>query len=401
MNTNPDLSPRLRLLITCCQVNPSEEDIKTIQDLICDLKFNGSDWNDLSILAHQHGIFPLFYRTLKLNALNLVLPETMSELKSAYMIIAQRNILMSAELIHITKLLNKNDIEAIAFKGPSLAQIAYGDITLRQYVDLDILVNKDQVYEAGKLMSDNGHHSILPLTILRNAVCLDTAKDFSLMSEKSAVHTELHWHLFEKRFRNKFTNPNFSTKYQNCIINNTSIKTLANEMLIVYLCLHGSKHGWERIEWICDIDRLVRAQNINWNKSIEFSKQLHSVKTFHLGLGLSRQLFYTPLPEKIQKNIGSKEILTLISLTKDRFQVLHNNEKHFEHIKNNFFYQIKLMDTSVEKITYLMNTIFKISIIDCQTFILPERLKFLYIFLRPFRLILGYSKRIFGDRLSA
>ena len=50
--------------------------------------------------------------------------------------------LMSAELIRIMKLLEKNDIKALAFKGPVLSQMVYGDITLRQYVDLDVLIRK-------------------------------------------------------------------------------------------------------------------------------------------------------------------------------------------------------------------------------------------------------------------
>ena len=40
------------------------------------------------------------------------------------------------------KLFEKYDIQALAFKGPTLAQNAYGDITLRQFGDLDILIRK-------------------------------------------------------------------------------------------------------------------------------------------------------------------------------------------------------------------------------------------------------------------
>jgi hypothetical protein len=50
-------------------------------------------------------------------------------LKIAYTQIAQRNMMMSAELLKIMQLLEKNQIESLAFKGPSLAQMAYGDIT--------------------------------------------------------------------------------------------------------------------------------------------------------------------------------------------------------------------------------------------------------------------------------
>jgi len=45
-------------------------------------------------------------------------------------------------------LLEENGIEALTFKGPALAQMAYGDTSLRHYSDLDILIRKEQPKQA-------------------------------------------------------------------------------------------------------------------------------------------------------------------------------------------------------------------------------------------------------------
>jgi hypothetical protein len=66
--------------------------------------------------------------------------------------IAKTNMLMTAELIAVMKLLKDNEIEAIAFKGPTLSQMAYGDITLRQFSDLDILIDQKDIYKASKIL---------------------------------------------------------------------------------------------------------------------------------------------------------------------------------------------------------------------------------------------------------
>jgi len=153
------LSPELKFLIDCCQTEPSENDITFILSYPSTI-----NQQLLTNMALRHGILPLVYKIIKnldsnhtesqsdslrssLNAEHLTLNAFLSKLKTQYMIIAQRNMLMSAELIRIMQLLEKNSIEALAFKGPALSQMAYGDITLRQYTDLDILVKKEDIYK--------------------------------------------------------------------------------------------------------------------------------------------------------------------------------------------------------------------------------------------------------------
>jgi len=54
---------------------------------------------------------------------------------------AARNVFLTNKLFEILNLFKKNDILALPFKGPVLAESVYGDLSLRQFVDLDILVH--------------------------------------------------------------------------------------------------------------------------------------------------------------------------------------------------------------------------------------------------------------------
>ncbi len=401
--TKSHLSDELLFLIACSQVAPSQNDIHFIFSYLNDEHLEP---NALIALSNQHGILPLVYKTLKkiieddlssssLNAQRSTLNAFLSKLKTHYMIIAQRNMLMSAELIRIIQLLEKNNIEALAFKGPALSQMAYGDITLRQYSDLDILVDEGNAYRAGKLMLENRHTSVLPLSILSNKTCLHTAKDFSLMSESGAVHTELHWRLFEKKYNISLLSCAVENKCQTVKINGKIIRTLQNELLLVYLCLHGAKHAFERIEWICDIDRLIRSSEINWEAAIAIAEQSHAKRSFYLGLSLAHHLFQTPLPSEIITYIDTDKIQTLEALTLKKLSEKDNQRSDFQKNRETFFYQVKLFDNISDILRFYFSTFFKISTNDCQTFVLPENLKFLYIFLRPVRLISNYTQKIF------
>ena len=390
---SPELiSKEIRFLIACAQTNPTEED-KTF--LIRTIQHSTFDIQHLTAHASRHGILPLVYKTLKnLSTSHYSLEQLLADLKSAYSQIARRNMLMTAELLKIIRLLDEHDIQALAFKGPALAQMAYGDITLRQYGDLDILVDASDAYKAGKLMSENGHTPVLPLSILSNKTCLHTAKDFSLLS-KSGVHTELHWRLFEKKYNIQLLSCATEQKCQGVTINGKRIQTLQNELLLVYLCLHGAKHAFERIEWICDIDRLIRSSEVGWNHTVTLAEQSHSKRSFYLGLSLAHTLFRTPLPETLVTAIQNEGIRQLQTFTLEKMAARKSDRSDFEKNRETFDYQSKLFDTRIDKLRFRFSTFFKVSTTDCQTFNLPEHLKFLYIILRPVRLFWNYTQNIF------
>jgi len=147
-NTNPStthLNNELKFLIACCQTEPSEKDINFIHSY---LNAERSTMKALIPLVNQHGILPLVYKIIKnlsqgddphssrntshvtLLELNSDTPVVktkegcstlLSELKAHYMSIVQRNMLMTSELIRIMYLLRENNIEALAFKGPTLS----------------------------------------------------------------------------------------------------------------------------------------------------------------------------------------------------------------------------------------------------------------------------------------
>ncbi len=390
-----NISDDLKFLIACCQVEQSDADTDFILNSISEK--DEEQLQNLISLSIRHGILPLVYKTIKgisTHDESTIPPAFLANLKSNYMGISQRNMLMSAELIRIMKLLQENHIEALAFKGPALSQMAYGDITLRQYVDLDILVDEADAYEAGKLMHENGHIPSQPLSILSNKTCLHIGKDFSLMS-KGGVHTELHWRLFEKNLNISLLSCASEQKCQTVSINGNAVKTLQNELLLVYLCLHGAKHAFERIEWICDIDRLIRSSEVDWNTAVSIAEQAHSKRPFYLGLSLAHTLLHTSLPENLLLSIEDETIQILHILTLTQMTNKKIDRSDFKKNKETFKFQSKLFDTKRDMLRFRLSTFFKISTGDCKTFMLPENLKFLYIILRPIRLTWSYTQKIF------
>lgn len=400
---DPQLNDNLQLLLNCCKTNPNDEDIDFIISCIVPfqnaLEVQHSHYNIQSLitLSSSHGILPIVYKTLKsLSKSNPSLKKILSEIKPLYMSIVQRNMLMTSELIRIMQILEANNIHALAFKGPTLAQMAYGDITLRQYSDLDILVDEKDLFNAGKIISASSYAPDVELEYLNNQTLLEISNDLGFHHSSNNTYIELHWKLFQKKLSTTLDKHTFTSNPTVVNIQGNRIKTLQTDLLLVYLCRHGSKHMWERIEWITDIDRLIcQCNTIDWNAVWHYSQTMKSINTLLLGLSLSKELFNTPFPDTIITEINKRhkiEHLKTHTLTRIN-QTLSKQNSGITAMLQQFAYHAKLYDSFGDKVKYYISSIFKVTRADILNVNLPRYLSFLYIIIRPFRLANKYLTR--------
>lgn len=215
--------------------------------------------------------------------------------------------------------------------------------------------------------------------------------DLGFFNQINGVLIELHWKLFREKIGQHLSFDQISENKQSIKINGKSLSTLSSEMLLAYLCLHGAKHAWERLEWICDIDRLVRSEtDLDWDKTIHIAKEMDTHTTLYLGLALSHTLFRTPLPKSVKLSTQTERIRTLVSKTVNLLNGPLAKNDGYAKYSTIHMYQMDLLDTKFKKLKHLFSTYFGISRNDCQSFPLPSSLKFLYLFIKPFRVIGKY-----------
>lgn len=397
-NFNDELNNELKFLIACCHTDPSEEDKKFINNTIQNSKFS---IQNLLALANAHGILPLVYKTIKkINTDHLLESHNdfLSALKAHYMSIAQRNMLMSAELIRIMKLLEGNGIEALAFKGPVLAQMAYGDITLRQYGDLDILIRPDDLYKGVEILEQNGYASAYPLNKQQFKSYSDIAHDYALINQKNYISVELHWRLLSDDFMVDIDTINFFKDTSKVTIQGINLNTLQLEELIIYLCIHGAKHQWERLEWLVDIAYLTHTQSINWKRLSELTYQIHSEKMVMSALFLCHNFLKTDFPHQIEMHFQEPVIQNVSKKLQIHFV------KHFSDSLNTSvqtktisMIQLQLLHGVKNKFLFLTSLI-KPTQLDYLSYPLPSSLTFLYYFIRPFNIMKRWSGKLSGKK---
>lgn len=339
--------------------------------------------------AFRHGTLPLLYRTLKNLQEHSLLPlndpstETfLRDLNYHYLSIARQNMLMSAELIHFIQLFKMHKIDVLAFKGPTLSQLAYGDITLRHYGDLDILVHKKDFRKIATLMRERGYSSRYPIeTFIGDKVMFEMNNDCPFYDRERGLSIEIHWDFFRKlALSTEVFSPWENT--ETVTINGRNIQTLSRETHLLYHSLHGAKHIWERLIWIVDIDRLIRnTSDLDWERIITMAKKTGAEKMFFSGLALAHRYLHTPLPTSILHRCGEFKFEAFITHVESE---LIRSDPASEESLAKLFHVIALRDNFYYGTKTFFEFLFRPGINERRSIILPDSLFGLYWIIRPF-----------------
>jgi hypothetical protein len=111
---------------------------------------------------------------------------------------------------------------------------------------------------------------------------------------------ELHTELTLRYFPRGLDLAKLVERRESVQIAGRQILTFSPEDTLLLLCVHGSKHFWERLGWIADIAALTRASRpVDWAIVMERARKWGIRRMVLLGAGLAEQLFDTPLPDEV------------------------------------------------------------------------------------------------------
>ncbi len=157
------------------------------------------DWEAVGRLSWRHGVLPLLARGLGALSPGAVPPKALVGLRARYLERSQRAMLMTGELLGMLGALEEAGIAAIPYKGPVLAAQAYGNVSLRQFRDLDILVAPGEVDRAEAVLAARGYRHATPPTEIERRLLRRVSCEFELVRDDGSM-VELHWQLFGHYF---------------------------------------------------------------------------------------------------------------------------------------------------------------------------------------------------------
>src|SRR5262245_38819553 len=153
----------------------------------------GLNWDYLVSKASDHGLIPLLHKHLNQQVRHLVPVALQTKLKHDSVANSQAVLRLTGRLLEIQKAFADNGISMASFKGPLLSQLAYGEIGLRQAGDIDMLVARDRVEPARRLLESLGYEMSRPLTTAQFSSHARFHCEMTFTRDEQSTIVDLHW----------------------------------------------------------------------------------------------------------------------------------------------------------------------------------------------------------------
>lgn len=376
--------PELELLLGCARTDVDDERANRIRALAqSNLK-----WERILRVAHKHRLLPLLYWQL-----NNICPELVPEphfgfLQDHFKINTARNLCLTDELCKVLKLFEAHDISAIPFKGPALAASVYGNLALRQFSDLDIMIQRKDVAQASEILALQGYNKQHDLTITQETAFLKIQCERAFADAEGTFSIDLHWDFVPKYFSLRFDLKSFWEGLERTSLGNTRVLSFAPEDLLLILCINAGKGFWHRLIWLCDVNEVIKAYpRINWQVVMRRASQAGASRILYLSLLLAHDLLGADVPEELMTKVSAdSKIRKLALMIKEGLFV----DEVKTNSMSNFLRHAKLMGRLSDQIKFYLRLGFTPTIEDWTFINLPRPLFFLYYLTRPIRLTKKY-----------
>ena len=322
------------------------------------------DAQNLMYLIQRHRLLPLIAKY----SLSLLPASIQDKVKRRAVANQQQMLRLSAEMLRIDGVVSKANISALFIKGPVLAYMLYGDSTMRQSRDIDILVPPDKVMPCIRLLRTNGY------------ICELTEKDIqrlmqgpyhtiNLRHAQLNVTLELHWRFFANAAYIPFALQQPWSNVCTTQMEGHPIHVVEERQHILYLFMHGSLHAWSELAWLSDIRQLLLTRNDFFNSVfLLWLKEQNMELPVLLGIYLVHIIWGIEISDMLQEPINI-HISKLKRLAHFCVKAIHSDQREtavfrirkiFFHmqLRKGIYYKIQCIISRLPRVLKLIDTIY-------------------------------------------
>lgn len=368
--------PEFDFLLAAARTVPEAERMEALASTV--------NWHALLELATGHGVRLLIYKSLRATCWSRIPADLQAAWEEVQRMITGRNLFLTGELLRVTAELQKNGISVAAVKGSVIAQMAYGDFTLREFNDIDLVVRPDDFARAVDLIARLGYKPFWNDDNAKVFSFLRHLGEYKLSSERFGTEIDLHWRLAHKTVALSPNIRDFPSGFQPLAIAGSTVMTFAPADLPLYLASQGGGDQWGDLRRICDLAEFLRCYpEVDWKPHIQTARELGGLRSMMTGLALARDLLGAPLPESIAACIGADAVV--FRLAERTVRNLQSNRDAGDAISR-YSFQMTAKQGWRRKIALACSIVTDRTLEDGSWLMLPRSLWWLYAVLRPLRM---------------
>jgi hypothetical protein len=286
-------SAELELLLCLARANLGSADVRRLEGLLP----GTIDWDEFLRLAERHRLLPLCARHLNRVGNHRVPAEALLVMRRYVEQNVERSLMLTGELRTILRRLEEAGIPAVAYKGPVLAQDLYGSVALRDMLDLDVLVLKQDALRARDLLLERGYRSAVPRGERWDSYVVLSGCNFPLVHDTAGFLVEVHW--TPEACLPPAVLAALWQRLEYVSLAGMQVPTFARQDLLLLLCMHGCRHMWERLEWLTGVAELLRRIDVAWDEVLRLASSVGARRALLLGVTLAHRFLEAPVPDEI------------------------------------------------------------------------------------------------------
>jgi hypothetical protein len=301
-------SPEWAILVACARTGASEAELGEVLRLAQ----GDPDWEEVLRLAFFHGVTGLLSETVS-RVPEAPIPEARrEELRDAHRSVARSNLRLTALFQNLLEAFQEKGVPVIPFKGPVLGLRAYGDVSLRTFGDLDFLARKESLEVARRVLRENGLTPLPAHQGLPNGVMLRWGNAESFLTEDGSL-VELHWELSKPAWRIRIRAADFWRRAVPRDWMGQSVLGFDADDELLMLCVHGCRHAWSRLIWVCDVAETLKRGEADWPALLRHSAETGTRRMLLLGLSLAESLLQAPLEPEVRQMMARDPVVPVLN----------------------------------------------------------------------------------------
>jgi hypothetical protein len=261
-------------------------------------------WERVFELADHHGVMPAMHRVLcvegKEQFRDALPPEVREELERRFARLATKNLRLAAELIHVLDCLEGAGVVAIPHKGPTLAEAVYGDLAMRDFSDLDVLVEARDVARAKQALATIRYEPNVALSATEERAYIASGYEYTFDGPAGKNLLEIQWSFVPRFFAVEFQMQAVFARAGKGMVAGRPVRVLAPEDLFLSMCVHAAKHLWGRLCWLRDIATFVEHVPVDWGRVQQAARTLGVERIVVVSLALARTLLRAEIPTALK-----------------------------------------------------------------------------------------------------
>src|ERR1039458_3839130 len=374
--------PEVDLLLSCARTRLSRE----LSDRIRAAVQKEVDWIALIRLALRHDVMPLLYRSLQRVCPDSVPENIFGPLGARYQEQAMEARCRAEELVRILPLFEEQGISAVPYKGPTLAQRLYGDLSLREFGDLDIMILERDVPRAQDLLRRHGYEFACLKDAGKLAEYVRTNRELQFCSSDGKI-LELHWRFAMRLACVKHDPERFLQRFETISLAGAQVPSLPLEVYLLILSLHATKHKWRQLKLICDIAEILGQPDLDWQYVLREADDLGLKRMLAVGILLAEDPLEVVAPAELAQGLKIDRAARALA-AQVRRSLFEEPDENW-HLQADYRFQFQIRERVQDRARmFFQNLLPRLTPNehDRRFVAMPESLSFMYYLIRPFRL---------------